>query len=213
MDDERFFDDDREEREDLPQQAQDNRPYDEEEDATQLETLLDFLTQALTQSSAVPLSNKRMVNVDMCLDIVDNIRECLPASVQYCKQILDNRDRVMRDAHAAAEAKVKAADARANSAIDNATKRAQELVNEAEDRAREIIGDAQNRARAMVEQSEIMRHAHEEAAQLCNDARADANEQRMEAARYAEDLLRELERDVQATLDAVRRSRKNISGE
>ena len=67
------------------------------------------------------------------------------------------------------------------------------------------------RARAMIEQSEIMRHAHEEADQLCNDARAEANEQRLQATRYAEELLREMERDVQATLDAVRRSIKNIT--
>ena len=43
------------------------------------------------------------------------------------------------------------------------------------------------------------------------EARAEANEQRLSANRYAENILREMERDVQATLDAVRHSIENVS--
>ena len=186
--------------------------YEDEEEGAELDRLLDFLSRALTQAPTVPLSNKRMVNVEMCLDILEDIRNCLPDAVRYSQQIVDNRDRILRDAQAEANAKVQSADARANSAIEEATRRAQSTVNSAEDRAKQIIEEAQMRARAMIEQSEIMRHAHEEATQLCNDARAEANEQRLQATRYTEELLRGLERDVQATLDAVRRSIKNVAG-
>ena len=185
---------------------------DVEEEGTELDRLLDFLTRALTQAPIVPLSNKRMVNVEMCLNIVDDIRNCLPDAVRYSQQIVANRDRILRDAQNAANAKVQSADARANSAIEEATDRAQSMVNDAEDRAKKIIEEAQMRARAMIEQSEIMRHAHEEAERLCNDALAEANEQRRQAHNYTEQLLRGMERDVQATLDAVHRSIKNISG-
>ena len=197
--------------------------YAKQFDGAELDSLLDFLVKALTQAPSVPLSGKRMVNVDMCLDIIEDIRNCLPDAVRYSQQIVDNRDRLIREAQieskrtinnaqAEANAKVQAADARANSAIEDATRRAQSMVNDAENRANQIIEEAHMRARAMIEQSEIMRHAHDEAAQLCNDARAEANEQRLQASRYAEELLRELERDIQSTLDAVHRSIKNVSG-
>ncbi len=212
MADDMFYDENEEMETDNGQEDQYEEPeYEDEDEGTELDRLLDFLTKALTQAPTMPLSSKRMVNVEMCLSIVDDIRNCLPDAVRYSMQIVDNRDRILRDAQAEADAKVQAADARANSSIEEATRRAQGMVNSAEDRANQIIEEAQMRARAMIEQSEIMRHAHEEAAQLCNDARAEANEQRLQATRYTEELLRELERDVQATLDAVRRSIKNVA--
>ena len=215
MSDERFYEDDNR---DLPQDEQD---YDQQDDRQQpqgdepmdqLERLLLYLGKMFESASPVPLSNKRMVNADMCLRIIDNIYNCLPVAVRQAQQILDNRDRIIHDAEVEADAKVRAADARADAAIKDATQTAQRTIHDAEDKAEETIHQAEMRARAMVEQSEIMRHAHEEAAQLMNDTRVDVNQQKMEANQYVEDLLHELERDVQSTLAAVQSSLKNIAG-
>ena len=218
MDDNIFFD----ENEDMQQeedqgQFEDDYQEDEYEDGhsseeTDLNQLLDFLTKSLTEARPIPLMNARAVNVEMCLSIVENIRLCLPDAVRYGQQIIDNRDRILRDAESEARLKIQSANSRADSALEDATHRAQTTVNEAENHANEIVEEARRRARAMIDNSEIMQHAHEEATQLCNEARAQANEQKMEAVQYTEQLLRELERDVQATLDAVRRSIKNITG-
>ena len=184
----------------------------EEEEST-LETLLGFLTNTLMESKPVPLqSGKRAVNVQMCLDIIEDIRNSVPDDVRWAQSVLEKRKRILSEARAMADSRVKAADARANAALDNANKEAQRIEHEAEDHADKIVKEAQARARAMIDQSEIMRLAHEEADQICEDARADANDQRLNATRYAENLLGELEGDVQATLEAVHRSLENISG-
>lgn len=214
MSDERYYEDDNLS---LPQDEQDYEPQEErqpqgDEPMDQLERLLLYLGKMFESASPVPLSNKRMVNADMCLRIIDNIYNCLPVAVRQAQQILDNRDRIIHDAEVEADAKVRAADARADAAIKDATQTAQRTIHEAEDKAEETIQQAEMRARAMVEQSEIMRHAHEEAAQLMNDTRVEVNQQKMEANQYVEDLLHELERDVQSTLSAVQSSLKNISG-
>lgn len=214
MSDERYYEDDNL---GLPQDEQDYEPQEErqpqgDEPMDQLERLLLYLGKMFESASPVPLSNKRMVNADMCLRIIDNIYNCLPVAVRQAQQILDNRDRIIHDAEVEADAKVRAADARADAAIKDATQTAQRTIHEAEDKAEETIQQAEMRARAMVEQSEIMRHAHEEAAQLMNDTRVEVNQQKMEANQYVEDLLHELERDVQSTLSAVQSSLKNISG-
>lgn len=208
MDDDRFYDDD-DEMEDEPRGEADSRGPTGEY-GKELYELLDFLTEILEKAGSVPLTNKRLVNVDVCLDIVKDIQDNLPDAVQHANQVLEERDRILYDAETTASAKLDSANARADSAIDEATSRAQRIISDAEDRAQKIEQDAEMRARAMVSQSEIMRHANEEATTLCNEARADANEQRLAATRYAEELLRDLERDLEATLDAVRRSRKNV---
>ncbi len=219
MADERYYKDEQaDERLNEEEQAQENyeEGYEEQEeyaDDTELDKLLDFLVETITTAPAMPLSSgKRIVPMQMCLDIVEDIRNCLPDEVRYSAEILKKRDRIIRDAQSTAESKVQAAEARANSAIDDANRRAQEIVNNAEDREADIIEKAEARARAMIDQSEITRLAHEEAKQICEEARAEASDEKLRASRYAEDLLKGLEQDVQATLDAVRESLRGIEG-
>ena len=191
--------------------------YDEQEggeERSELDQLLDFFVETLTTAPSVPLSsNKRIVSLQMCLDIVEDIRNCLPDEIRYSSEIIKKRDRILRDAQSSADSKNQAAEARANSAIDDANRRAQQIVNDAEDHAADIIEQAETRARAMIDQSEITRLAHEEANQICEEARAAANDTRLEANRYAETLLQELEGDLGSTLQAVRDSLKRVSGE
>ena len=178
---------------------------------TELDSLLDFLVETVTSAKSIPLNNNmRIVSLQMILDIVEDIRNCLPDEIRYSSEILKKRDRILRDAQTAADSKNQAAEARANAAIDDANRRAQEIVNNAEDHAADIIEQAETRARAMIDQSEITRLAHEEANQICEEARAEANDTRLEANRYAETLLQALESDVESTLHAVRESLNGI---
>ena len=216
MPDDKYYDDNLQD-ERLNENGEDAQAYEgeyEEQDGsdyTELDKLLDFLVETVTTAPAVPLNNnKRMVSLQMCLDIVEDIRNCLPDEIRYSMEILKKRDRILRDAQTAADSKSQAAEARANAAIDDANRRAQEIVHNAEDHAADILEQAETRARAMIDQSEITRLAHEEANQICEEARAEANDTRLEATRYAETLLQGLEQDVQETLDAVRKSIKGI---
>ena len=184
---------------------------DEQED-TELDRLLDFLVETITTAPAVPLSSgKRMVSMQMCLDIVEDIRNCLPDEVRYSAEILKKRDRILRDAQNTADSKTQAAEARANAALDDANRRAQEIVNSAEDHADDILEQAEERARKMIDQSEITRLAHEEADKICEEARAEASDIKLEASSYREMLLQGLADDVQATLDAVHESLNGLN--
>ena len=178
-----------------------------------LETLLDFLTEALNKASTVPLTNKRLVNVDMCLDALHNIRENLPVTVQQSIVILNERDQIIDEAIRFAENKQETAIARADSVIEDANMRAAQLKSDAEDRARKIIADAESRAQAAVEQSAITRQARDLAEQMEQEARAESNEQRLQALRYSEGLLRDMEQKLNAKVDEIRRIRQNLGAE
>ncbi len=184
---------------------------DEEQEQSELDRLLNFLVETITTAPAVPLSSgKRMVPMQMCLDIVEDIRNCLPDAVRYSNEILRKRDRIIRDAHTTAESRRQAAEARANAALDDANERAQKIVGDAEDHAADIVEKAEARARALIDQSEIIRIAHEEADKICEEARAEASDMKLEASSYAEKLLQGLADDVQDTLNAIQKSLQGL---
>ena len=182
------------------EEAYEDAPEDQHQ-KTELEQLLDFLADELSAAKPIPFNNtRRSVNAKMIMDIVDDIRACLPDEVRHAMNIMADCDQIIADAKSRANTRLQAADARADAIVASAKKRADDM-----------IASAEERARHMIDQSEIVRLAHEEADKMCEEARAEANEQRLSANRYAENILREMERDVQATLDAVRRSIENVS--
>lgn len=189
---------------------EDNAYSDLQEDSLDLDNLFDFLIRALTEAKPVPLTGRRAVNVDMCLDVISNIRENLPETVQQCQDILERRDEIMSGADRDAQNILASAQARADSAIAEANRQAREREEQAARRSEDMIDKAEMAARAKIEDSEIMRRAREEALQMHNGALADANEQRLQASRYAESVLLDLERNIGGTLEAVRRSRQNV---
>lgn len=193
------------------EEAYEDAPEDQHQ-KTELEQLLDFLADELSAAKPIPFNNtRRSVNAKMIMDIVDDIRACLPDEVRHAMNIMADCDQIIADAKSRANTRLQAADARADAIVASAQSQAEELERSAKKRADDMIASAEERARHMIDQSEIVRLAHEEADRMCEEARAEANEQRLSANRYAENILREMERDVQATLDAVRRSIENVS--
>lgn len=193
------------------EEAYEDVPEDQHQ-KTELEQLLDFLADELSAAKPIPFNNtRRSVNAKMIMDIVDDIRACLPDEVRHAMNIMADCDQIIADAKSRANTRLQAADARADAIVASAQSQAEELERSAKKRADDMIAAAEERARHMIDQSEIVRLAHEEADKMCEEARAEANEQRLSANRYAENILREMERDVQATLDAVRHSIENVS--
>lgn len=189
-------------------------PYNEEDDDhTYLMKLLDYLQDAVEYASVVPLTGKRLVDGEMCLDIIKDIRGNLPLAIQYAEQVMRDRERILVAAERNAASKLQSADVRANAAIDDASARSQQILEEAESRADKIIKDAEIRARAMIDQHAITVAAQNEARQIVNEARAEANERRLDASAYGENLLINVEKELQRAVDMVRAKRQAIGNE
>ena len=93
-----------------------------------VEELLDMLEETLEEGTAVPFAAaKRVVDVDRCRDIVDEVRNNLPDELHDSKKIVADREQILKNAQTDA---------------DNITKRAQkmavELVNAAQAQAKKI---------------------------------------------------------------------------
>lgn len=200
-----------------PEEAQRPEPAQEapsgDDDHTYLMTLLNYLQQALEEAGVMPLTSKRLVDVNMCLDIIRDIRGNLPLAIQYAEQVMRDRENILVSAERTAANKLQSADARVNAAIDDASKRTKAMLDDAQSRADKIIMDAEIRARAMVDQNAIKVAAQNEARAIVNEARAEANERKLDASAYGEDMLINVEKELQRAAEMVRQRRQAMTGE
>ena len=110
-----------------------------------VEELLDMLEETLEEGTAVPFAAaKRVVDVDRCRDIVDEVRNNLPDELHDSKKIVADREQILKNAQTDADNSMKrrVAPARVLVSDKEITKRAQkmavELVNAAQAQAKKI---------------------------------------------------------------------------
>ena len=143
--------------------------------------LLKHIRAAIRSGANVPLTNKKIIDAEKCLMIIDDMERNLPDAVQYGMQMFSERDRILGNAETAAMNRVSSAEMRANAALEKAKNEAEQIVADAENEAHAILADAQDRADRMVDENEIVRQAREEARIIKNDARVEASELRLKA--------------------------------
>ena len=108
-----------------------------------VDELLDLMEETLEEGTAMPFSSgKRVVDVDKMRDIIDDVRANLPDEMRQSKKIVDDRERIMQDAHQEAHSIIKQAEERAKLLTSE-----QEITKRAQKRAVEILTTAQNQSR------------------------------------------------------------------
>jgi len=110
-----------------------------------VEELLELMEETLETGAAVPFSpSKRMVDVDRCRDIIDEVRNNLPDEVQESKRIVADREQILKTARMEAERIIQQAEERARVLVGE-----QEIVKRSQQRAVEILTAAQNQAKEL----------------------------------------------------------------
>ena len=194
------------------QQVQQNH-VDEIDDMKYFLELLKHMRAAIRSGANVPLTNKKIIDADKCLMIIDDMERNLPDAVQYGMQMFAEKDRIMGSAETAAMNRVTSAEMRANAALEKAKREAEEIIADAENEARALLADAQERADHMVDESEIVRRACEEARIIKNDARVEASELRLKANHDAYQLLASVEDELAEACKSIRRRRAELGDE
>ncbi|MEW6572705.1 MAG: ATPase [Bacillota bacterium] len=108
----------------------------------ELLTVINELEELIETSGRIPLTKKVMVDEEKILDILDRIRTILPDDVRKAKWVVQEREKVMDEAHKEAERILE--DAR-----QEAEKKAEEseVVRQAKEMAESILGKAEQVAR------------------------------------------------------------------
>ena len=99
--------------------------------------LLEDLESLVMNASKVPFTNKKMVEEEEILQIIDDLKESMPAELEQSKKILAERDKVIADAQHHADGM----GAQAKDYIAKLTEES-ELVRQAQERANQVIQTA-----------------------------------------------------------------------
>jgi cell division septum initiation protein DivIVA len=114
-----------------------------EPEMSQINALLDKIERLVLNSAKLPLVNRVMVDEDKLFDLLDELRQQLPAEVEQAKQIVQHKSAIMAEAQR-----------RAEQIITTAEKKARGLVSENEI-LREAQDEAENLRRRAGEESQI----------------------------------------------------------
>ena len=125
-------------------------------------------------------STEIIVNKDEIDDRLHDLRRKIPEEITWHRKIINNRDAILADAQNKAKA-----------LIEEATVHTNELVSE-----HEIMRQAYERANGIVDT------AANQAQEILDKATMEANELRMQAAKYTEDRLAELESIVASAIQS-----------
>ena len=101
------------------------------------EKLLEELENLIETSSHMPLTNKKMIEEEDIMRLVDALTESLPIELEESRRIVAERDRIITEGKQQAEALV----AQAKEYIQKLTEES-ELVKQAQEHANHIIAEA-----------------------------------------------------------------------
>ncbi|MCL1830902.1 MAG: ATPase [Oscillospiraceae bacterium] len=109
-----------------------------------VDKFLDRIDDLLEEAWNLPFTGgKRMIDVEKIRNLLDEVRLNLPQEIKDAKNIVADREEILKDANIEAENLIKAAEDRARKMISE-----QQIVISARERANEIVTDAHSKVRA-----------------------------------------------------------------
>ncbi len=150
--------------------------------SSRIEQLIDEIEEYIDHCKYQPLSNtKILVNKEEIDELLRELRMKTPDEIKRYQKIISNKEAILNDARAKAEA-----------LINDATLHTNELINE-----HEIMQQAYAQA------NEVVKMATQQAQEILDNATIEANNMRMAAMQYTDDILANVENLVTQTMKAT----------
>jgi hypothetical protein len=156
--------------------------------------LIDRLEEIAAEARRLPVGGGVVVSRQRLLEIIDRMRVAVPREVYDSREVIQNRDEVLKRAEERAAQLIDETRAELAQKLE-----ATEVVKAAEERARELLTDAQSRAQ------ELVKSADEQARGRLDDAQESSRAQMREADVYALQTLKRLEQELDGFMLTVRR--------
>jgi cell division septum initiation protein DivIVA len=168
---------------------------------------VDELTTVIENARSVPMSGSCMVPRDHLLDLLDDLRESLPAEVHKAGAIVEQRTQILEQAQAEAERLTEETRAESEELMASARRTRDEVLGMARRSRDELVAQAQGEA------EELLAQADAEAERILAEARvaaeallAEAREQQAEALAAARTEHERLVTETEVYRTAVARS-------
>ena len=155
--------------------------------------LIDRLEELVAEARRMPIGQGVVVDRRRILEMVDQMRSSVPWEVREATEIVAEKESILEEARREADGILLRADMEAQEKLDEtalvqaAEREAQAVIARAEERAQSVLDDAQVQVQARIRQAEQA-----------------ATNQMDEADRYALEMLRRLESQLQAFSITIR---------
>ena len=171
---------------------------------------LNVLEELILESPRVPFSGRTLVDEDQLLEQLDRIRLNLPTVFQEAIQIVQQRDRVISEAHQYAQDMMDAAEQEAARRLDDLG-----IVQQAENQARQVKQQLEQDCDALRSQTRAEIEQWQAAAeQYWDETRQQTEEDclalRQDADAYAAEVLQNLEQKLTDMMRVVRNGRSSL---
>lgn len=151
--------------------------------ASRIEQLIEDIYEFIESCKMQPLSStKVIVPKDELYDLIDELRLRTPDEIKKYQKIISNRDAIIADAE----------------------EKAASMLSEAREQTNVLIEEHEIMQQAYYQANEVVNQATEEAARILEAANHDANEIRMGAIAYTDDMLKVIENVLQNAYDSTK---------
>lgn len=159
--------------------------------SSRIEQLIDELEEYIDSCKPKFMSNSEIiVNKDEIDELLRELRMKTPDEIKRYQKIISNKEAILNDAKTKAEA----------------------LINEATIQTNELISEHQIMQQAYEQANIVVAQAAQQAQDILDKATIEANELRMQASKYTEDRLAELEAIVLSALQSSNANYSNLIG-
>jgi hypothetical protein len=162
--------------------------------------LIDTLEELVIQARRLPVGGNLVVDRKRMLDVIDQMRLAVPNDLRQAQQILEIREQIIDEAHDTARQAIARGEQEREHRIEESS-----VLREAQERSQQLLMDSEARARTVIAEADATAAAH------LSEAAEAASKQLDDADRYALEVLRRLETQLQAFLDSIRTSMESLS--
>lgn len=159
--------------------------------SSRIEQLIDEIEEYVDSCKYQPLSStKIIVNKEEIDELLRELRMKTPDEIKRYQKIISNKEAILNDARAKAEA----------------------LVSEATQHTNELINEHEIMQQAYAQANEIVDMATQQAQGIIDNATIEANNVRMAAMQYMDDMLAHLESIIASTVQTAAGNYENLIG-
>lgn len=157
--------------------------------SSRIEQLIDEIEEFIDSCKYQPLSStKIVVNKEMLDELLRELRMKTPDEIKRYQKIISNKEAILNDAKAKAEA----------------------LINEATIHTNELINEHEIMQQAYAQANEIVTMATRQAQEILDNATIEANNVRIAAMQYMDDMLANLENIIGASSQTASTHYENL---
>src|SRR3989338_4007275 len=172
--------------------------------------LIDRLGLVVEESSSLPWTSFKLVNIEKFYDQLELVMSKLPQEIKEATSIINQKEEIVSQAQAKAEKTLKESQKQSDELLESTQYKVDRMVKDSEI-LKKIEQEAEKIKRSILQEAEDIRmRALKESEEMRKKAYDEADNIRIGADKYAESVLLSLDQDLTNALSIVRNGQKHL---